>query len=91
MLCCVVLCCSSSFFLFFLSLSRGALCIDCVDLHVIVAATHCFDKSLMDTVIQSNENPIEKVQRSSLFMAGCIHEEEDVTRLIKDGQGIVTW
>ena len=38
-------------------------------LHIVVAATHCFDKSLLDTVIQGNCNPIERVERSALIVA----------------------
>ena len=44
-------------------------------LHVLIAATHCFDRSLVDTVIQKNINPIEKVEFSSLIMASTIHNE----------------
>ena len=51
----------------------GALDITDVDLHVIVATTHCFDKSLMDTVVQDNTNPIEKLQKSTLIAATTIH------------------
>lgn len=43
-------------------------------LHVVLCATHCFDKTLMDTIIQDNMNPIEKVERSSLIMASTIHQ-----------------
>jgi hypothetical protein len=28
-------------------------------LHIVVAATHCFDKTVTETVIQENLNPIE--------------------------------
>lgn len=51
----------------------GALEIEHASLHVIIASTHCFDKSLMETVIQDNVNPIEKVERSSLIVASTIH------------------
>ena len=41
----------------------GVLSIDYASLHVVIAATHCFDRTLMDTVIQDNINPIEKIER----------------------------
>jgi len=72
------------------ALSRsGVLLIDAAELHVVVAATHCFDSSLMDTVIQENVNPIEKVERSTLIVAMTVHgkpaqeilKEEQVQRV----------
>ena len=56
------------------ALSRGgALVMENASLHIIMAATHCFDKSLMDTIVENNINPIERVERSSLIMMGAIH------------------
>lgn len=37
------------------------------ELHIIIAATHTFDKTLMDTAIQDNVNPIERVERFIYF------------------------
>jgi hypothetical protein len=51
----------------------GALVMESASLHVVIAATHCFDKSLMDTVVQGNVNPIERVERSAVIMATTIH------------------
>ena len=51
----------------------GALDVEEASLHVVVASTHCFDKTLMDAVVQDNVNPIEKVERSVLIAASAIH------------------
>ena len=57
------------------ALSRsGTLAIDGTSLHVVVAVTHLFERSLIDTVIVDNSNPIEKVERSSLIIASVIHD-----------------
>ena len=37
-----------------------------------VAATHCFEKSLMMTVIQDNINPLEKLERFLLRYGSCV-------------------
>jgi len=56
------------------ALSRsGVLSIDQASLHVVLMATHCFDKTLVATVIQDNVNPIEKVERSALILASTVH------------------
>jgi hypothetical protein len=52
----------------------GGLTIDCAELHVVIAATHCFDKSVMDTIVNGNVNPIERVERSALIMASTLHQ-----------------
>ena len=51
----------------------GALLIEHAALHVVIAATHCFDDSLMDTIVQKNVNPIERVERTTLIMAATLH------------------
>ena len=63
----------------------GALVMHSASLHVVIAATHCFDKSLMDTVVQGNVNPIERVERSALIMASTIHERS-ASDLISENQ-----
>lgn len=42
------------------------------ELHVVLCTTHCFDKTLVDTIIQDNVNPIEKSERSALIVAGLV-------------------
>jgi len=67
----------------------GAMPVAEADLHVVIAATHCFEKSLMKTVVQDSVNPIEKVERSALIVATTVHhlptvqliQEEQVPRI----------
>jgi len=60
----------------------GAQPINYSELHVIVAATHRFDYSLIDTVIRSNENPIVSVERSALIVASTTHDDTPVADLV---------
>eukprot|EP00440_Ansanella_granifera_P051937 gb/GFBE01056310.1/.p1 GENE.gb/GFBE01056310.1/~~gb/GFBE01056310.1/.p1 ORF type:complete len:1013 (+),score=257.29 gb/GFBE01056310.1/:1-3039(+) len=63
----------------------GALAVEHASLHVVVAASHCFDKTVIETVVQGNLNPIEKVERSALIMASTIHRQP-VARLLNESQ-----
>jgi hypothetical protein len=51
----------------------GAMVLEHASLHVVIAATHNFDQNLMDTVVQKNMNPIERVEHSSLIIASTLH------------------
>ena len=56
------------------ALSRsGELLVECAELHVVLAATHCFDSTLIDTVVAENINPIAKVERSCVSIASVVH------------------
>lgn len=61
----------------------GTLAIDCSELHVVVAVSHCFDNDIMGSVIEDNINPIEKVERSSLLLAAAVSGLSP-TNLIED-------
>merc|ERR1712137_1137558 len=52
-------------------------CIDFDDstLHIVMASTHCFTDSVMDTLVKQNKNPIEKLERSELIVATTIHDK----------------
>ena len=56
------------------ALSRsGSLPIACAELHVVLGVTHCFENTVMGTVIEDNVNPIEKMEQSTLLIASTIH------------------
>ena len=63
----------------------GALAIDAASFHVVLVATHCFDTTLIDTVIQKNVNPIEKVERSVLMVASTVMQQP-VEALVRPNQ-----
>jgi len=65
------------------ALSRsGGFTLEQAELHVVLVSAHCFDKTLMDTVIQKNVNPIEKMEQSALVMAAVVHGT-DVEELVR--------
>lgn len=53
----------------------GALPLSHATLRIVIAATHCFDKTVLETVVQENVNPIDKVERSTLIMASTVHQQ----------------
>jgi len=63
----------------------GVLPIDFASLHVVIAMTHCFDHTLMNTIIQDNVNPIEKVEKTSLIVAATIQGRKP-EELVKEEQ-----
>ena len=46
----------------------GGLSVEHAELHIMVAATHQFDKSLTEMVVKDNVNPIERVERSTAYL-----------------------
>jgi len=63
----------------------GTLAIECSELHVVVAVSHCFDNDILGTIIQDNVNPIAKLERSSLMLASTIYGQP-ATNLIRNEQ-----
>merc|ERR1712137_307747 len=65
----------------------GNLAVDDASMHVILASTHCFDQTLMNTVIQQNKDPIEKIEKSILIVASTIHQEP-ASKMLKEEHAI---
>lgn len=63
----------------------GAIPVEQASLHVLVAVTHAFDRSVLETVVQENVNPIEKVERSLLILGSTVHQRP-VPELLQAGQ-----
>jgi hypothetical protein len=55
------------------SLTRsGSVSLEGAEMHIVMSVVHCFDRNVMDTLCRDNINPIEKVERSSAVLAGCV-------------------
>eukprot|EP00667_Euglena_gracilis_P001730 EG_transcript_1730 len=64
------------------ALSRcGALPLGDAQLHVFLAVTHCFDKTLLEVVVQDSVNPIAAVERTGLIVASVVHATAPATLL----------
>ena len=50
----------------------GGLTLKGCTLHIVLAATHCFDLHLLNTIVQDNINPIDRVEASGLIMVSTI-------------------
>jgi hypothetical protein len=50
----------------------GGLGLEHVQLHVVLASSFCFAKSVMDTLVQENVNPIAQVHEATVLMASTI-------------------
>eukprot|EP01036_Dinobryon_divergens_P035624 gene35624-46204_t len=63
----------------------GANPVDHASLHVVLASSHSFDKTIMDTIVQENVNPIERVERSLLIMSSVIHRK-NASEMVSEDQ-----
>jgi hypothetical protein len=61
----------------------GGIVAEYADLHVVIAAAHCFDKTLIDTIVKDCVNPIEKVVKSTVIIASAVHQRS-VEALVTD-------
>lgn len=53
----------------------GELTIEHTALHIVLTSTYCFTKSLIDTIVQDNVNPVEKLERAMLIMATTVTQK----------------
>ncbi len=60
----------------------GAMPLEDVSLHCVLAYTTCFDQTLMDAMVKENVNPIEAVEQKEFIVASAIHNV-DVASLIE--------
>ncbi len=60
----------------------GAMPLEDVSLHCVLAHTTCFDQTLMDVLVKENVNPIEAVEQTELIVASTVHNV-DVASLIE--------
>jgi len=65
------------------ALSRsGSLPIVYSDLHVVLCVTHRFEKDVMNTIIQDNINPIERLELSTLLLGSTVHGTTTLKELV---------
>jgi hypothetical protein len=61
----------------------GMFALKYTSMHVIVPYAHAFEKSIVNTVVQDDINPIRSVQRSLLSMMSVIHQEQNTSFFLK--------
>ncbi len=60
----------------------GALSVTDGTLHVLVTATHIFDRSLLETLVQRDVNPLQKLKQSLLIMLQTLHGGRPLDTLV---------
>ena len=61
----------------------GAILLTHVEFHTFLAATHSFQKTVMDTIVMDNMNPIEALEASAMIMNAVVHQVSDVKSLLQ--------
>lgn len=51
----------------------GSLSLENVDMHIVLGSTHCFARSVFDSLVIDNVNPIEKLEQSELILAEVLN------------------
>jgi hypothetical protein len=68
------------------ALSRsGTLPFEDASLHVVIASTHCFEKQLVNLLVQDSINPIESLERSTLVTASVL-QDKPIAEMIKTSE-----
>lgn len=44
--------------------------------HIFNAVYHSFDKTVLETVIQNNQNPLEKLEQTMTLLSHLIHQTQ---------------
>ena len=65
--------------------NSGVLTLDGCSLHVMLCATHCFDKTLLNVIVRDNVNPIETVERSAMIVA-CTVQMAKSEEMVLEGE-----
>merc|ERR1712167_76353 len=59
----------------------GSLAIEDTSVHVVLASTHLFGQSLMNTLVRENENPIVRAEMTSIIAAEIVYEKATLALL----------
>lgn len=62
----------------------GIMKFDDSEYHVVIGSTQSFDQTLLDTVIQKNENPIAQLERSEIIVATTVFDLPAIDLLAVD-------
>ena len=63
----------------------GGLDVEGATLHVVIASTHMFDKSVFNTLVEDNVNPIDRMEKSEVIVASTIHGKS-ATEILKPNE-----
>lgn len=67
----------------------GGLTIDDASVHVILASSHYFPQTLLETVIERNMNPLIKLEESTLLMSSIIHNKKIEELIVENEKKVI--